>query len=265
MKLKDKVAIVTGGGTGIGRATALLFAEEGADVVVVGRREDRLLDTVNEIRERGGSARQIPGDISKVSETERIVKEAVEKFRGLDILLNNAGVYRGPKITETTEDDYDYIMDINLKGTFFMCKHAVPEMKKRGRGTIINVGSALGIRGWKDASTSVYSASKGGLAMLTKVLALELAKDQIRVNCVCPAIVETEVFETLGIPKDEIPERFKKWNSFHPLGRNGQPEEVAKAILYFASDDSSWATGSVFNLDGGVTAAQVIHTRWQPE
>lgn len=265
MKLKHKIAIVTGGGTGIGRATALLFAEEGADVAVVGRRESKLLETVNEIRKRGGSAHQIPGDISKVTETERIVREAVAHFGGLDILVNNAGVYRGPTITEITEDDYDYIMDINLKGTFFMCKHAVSEMKRRGKGSIINVGSALGIKGWKDASTSIYSASKGGVAMLTKVLALELAKDQIRVNCVCPAIVETEVFETLGIPKEEIPERFKRWNSFHPLGRNGQPEEVAKAVLYFASDDSSWATGSVFNLDGGVTAAQVIHTRWQPE
>jgi NAD(P)-dependent dehydrogenase (short-subunit alcohol dehydrogenase family) len=265
MKLKYKVAIVTGGGTGIGRATALLFAEEGANVAVVGRRESRLLETVNDITELGGSAHQIPGDISIVSETERIVKDAVDRFGGLDILVNNAGVYRGAGMTEITEADYDYIMDINLKGTFFMCKHAVSEMKKRGKGTIINVGSALGIRGWKDASTSVYSASKGGVAMLTKALALELAKDQIRVNCVSPAIVETEVFETLGIPKDEIHERLKQLNSFHPLGRNGQPEEVAKSVLYFASDDSSWATGSVFNLDGGVTAAQVIHTRWQPE
>ena len=265
MKLEHRVAIVTGGGTGIGRATALLFAEQGANVAVVGRREGRLLETVNDIKERGGSAHQIPGDISEVSETERIVKEAVERFGCLDILVNNAGVYRGSRITEITEADYDYIMDINLKGTFFMCKHAVSEMRKRGRGAIINVGSALGIRGWKDASTSVYSASKGGVAMLTKALALELAKDQIRVNCVCPGIVETEVLETLGIPKHEVPERLKQWNSFHPLGRNGQPEEVAKAVLYFASDDSSWATGSVLNLDGGVTAAQVIHTRWQPE
>ncbi|MGB7290887.1 MAG: SDR family oxidoreductase [Thermodesulfobacteriota bacterium] len=265
MKVKHKVAIVTGGGTGIGRATALLLAEEGAYVAVVGRRESKLLETVNDIREHGGSAHHIPGDISNVCETERIVKEAVEQFGGLDILVNNAGVYRSPKITETTEDDYDYVMDINLKGTFFMCKHAVSEMRKRGSGPIINVGSALGIQGWKDASTSIYSASKGGVVMLTKVMALELAKDQIRVNCVCPAIVETEVFETLGIPKDKIPERLKQWSSFHPLGRNGQPEEVAKAVLYFASDDSSWATGSVFNLDGGVTAAQVIHTRWQPD
>jgi NAD(P)-dependent dehydrogenase (short-subunit alcohol dehydrogenase family) len=265
MRLKQKIAIVTGGGTGIGRATALLFAEEGANVAVVGRREGRLLETVNNIKEHGGSAHQIPGDISKVSETERIVKEAVELFGGLDILVNNAGVYRGSRMTDITEDDYDYIMDINLKGTFFMCKHAVSEMRKRGRGAIINVGSALGIKGWKDASTSVYSASKGGVAMLTKALALEVAKDQIRVNCVCPGIVETEVLETLGIPKHEVPERLKQWNSFHPLGRNGQPEDVARAVLYFASDDSSWATGSVLNLDGGVTAAQVIHTRWQPE
>jgi len=239
MKLRDKVAIVTGGGTGIGKATALLFAGEGAHVAVVGRRESRLLETVNDIRERGGSTHPIPGDISKVSETGRIVREAVDKFGGLDILVNNAGVYRGARITEITEDEYDYIMDVNLKGTFFMCKYAVSEMKKRGNGAIINVGSALGIKGWKDASTSAYSASKGGVAMLTKALALEVAKDRIRVNCVSPAVVETEVFETLGIPRDKARERLKQWNSFHPLGRNGQPDEVAKAVLYFASDDSS--------------------------
>lgn len=265
MKLKNKVAIVTGAGTGIGRATAILFAQEGAQIALVGRREGRLLETLRDIREQGGSVHQIPGDISKVSETERILKEAVEWFGGLDILVNNAGVYRGTRITEIGEDDYDYIMDINLKGTFFMCKYAIAEMKRRGKGAIINVGSALGMQGWKDASTSVYSASKGGVAMLTKALALEVARDQIRVNCVCPGVVETEVLETLGIPKREVPDRLRQWNSFHPLGRNGQPEEVARAILYFASDDSSWATGSVFNLDGGVTAAQVIHTRWQPE
>jgi 3-oxoacyl-[acyl-carrier protein] reductase len=118
MKLEHKVAIVTGGGTGIGGATTLLFAEEGAHVAIVGRRESRVLETVNDIKERGGSARQIPGDISKVSETARIVKEVVDQFGGLDILLNNAGVYRGARITEITEDDYEYILDVNIKGTF---------------------------------------------------------------------------------------------------------------------------------------------------
>lgn len=265
MKLENKVAIVTGGGTGIGKATAVLFAKEGAKVVIVGRRKEKLLNTANGITENGGAAHHIQADISKVDETNRVVQETVNRFGGLDILVNNAGVYRGRKIEDFTEEDYDYVMDINLKGAFFMCKHAIQEMNKTGGGSIINVGSALGVQGWKDGSTSVYSASKGGLSMLTKVLALEVAKQNIRVNCVCPAIVETEVFETMGIPSDKIEERMRQWDSFHPIGRNGQPEEVAKAILYFASGDSSWATGSVFNLDGGVTAAQVIHTRWEPE
>lgn len=265
MKLENKVAIVTGGGSGIGKATAVLFAKEGAKVVVVGRRKDKLMNTANGIIENGGNAYHVQADVSRVEDTKRIVDETKEEFGGVDILVNNAGVYRGAKITEFTEDDYDYIMNINLKGAFFMCKHAIPEMEKRGGGSIINIGSALGVQGWKDGSTSVYSASKGGLSMLTKALSLELARQNIRVNCICPAIVETEVFETMGIPADKVKERMKQWNSFHPIGRNGQPEEVAEAVLYFASEDSSWTTGSVFNIDGGVTAAQVIHTRWEPE
>ncbi len=145
-------------------------------------------------------------------------------------------------------------MDINLKGNFFMCKHAIPEILKRGGGAIVNIASTIGIKGFRQSQTSVYSASKAGVIMLTKALALELALDKIGVNCVCPAVVETEIFETLGIPKEKIPERMKMWETFHPIGRNGKPEDVARAILYFASDDSSWATGSILNLDRGVTA-----------
>lgn len=264
MKLKDKVAIITGGGTGIGKACAVLFASEGAQVVITGRREEKLITTAEEIRSRGGEVLHLKADISKVGETERVAESCVEHFGGIDILVNNAGVYKGGSLTGITEETYDYVMDINLKGTFFMSKNAVAHMLGKG-GSIINIGSALGIGGWKDASTSVYSASKGGISMLTKALALELAREKIRVNCVCPAVVETEVFETMGIPKDKIAERMRQWNSFHPLGRNGQPEEVALAVLYFASEDSSWVTGSVFNIDGGATAAQVIYTRWEPE
>jgi NAD(P)-dependent dehydrogenase (short-subunit alcohol dehydrogenase family) len=145
-------------------------------------------------------------------------------------------------------------MDINLKGTYFMCEHAIPEMHKRDGGSIVNISSTLGTKGNRQSSTSVYALSKGGIVMLTKTLALELSPYKIRVNCICPAVVETELFETLGIPIEKIPERMKMWESFQPIGRNGKPEDVAYAILYFASDDSSWATGSILNLDGGVTA-----------
>ena len=254
MKLQGKIALITGGGTGIGKATALLFAEEGGVVAVAGRRESKLIETVDAVQKNGGEAHYVVGDVSKVSDTERIVKETVCKFGGLDILVNNAGVFKGIKVTDTSEEEYNYMMDINLKGTFFMCKHAVPEIKKRGGGTIVNIGSALGIKGYRGSLTSVYSASKAGVIMLTKALALELAPYKIRVNCVCPAVVETEIFETLGIPKGKIPERMKMWEAFHPIGRNGKPEDVARGVLYFASDDSSWATGSILNLDGGVTA-----------
>lgn len=254
MKLKDKIALITGGGTGIGKAAAILFAGEGAKVAVIGRRENRLAETVNEIEKNGGRACYIVGDVSNVGDTGRVVKETVEEFGGLDILVNNAGVFKGIKITDTSEEEYDRIMGINLKGAYFMCKHAIPEMKKRDGGAIVNISSILGVRGIRGGMSSVYNASKAGVIMLTKSLALELAPDKIRVNCICPAVVETEIFNTLGIPDEEIPARMKKWESFHPLGRNGKPEEVAAAALYFASDDSAWATGSILNLDGGVTA-----------
>lgn len=172
MKLQGKIALVTGGGTGIGKAIALLFAREGAFVAVAGRRESKLGDTVSVIHKNGGKAIHIVGDISKVSDTEKIVKETVHKFGGLDILVNNAGVFKGVKLIDTNEEEYDYIMDINLKGTFFMCKHAIPEIQKRGAGTIINIGTVLGIKGYKGSSTSAYSASKAGVIMLTKALAL---------------------------------------------------------------------------------------------
>lgn len=254
MKLQNKIALITGGGTGIGRSTAILFAQEGATVVVIGRRESKLIETVDTVQRNGGRADYVVSDISNVSDTERVIKETARRFGGLDILVNNAGVFRGIKITDVTESEYDRIMDINLKGTFFMCRYAVTEMEKRGGGAIVNVASILGMKGYRAGSTSVYSASKAGVIMLTKALALELVPYKIRVNCVCPAVVETEIFETLGIPKEKIPERMKRWESYHPMGRNGRPEEVARAILYLASDDSSWATGSILNVDGGVTA-----------
>ncbi|MGH7791823.1 MAG: SDR family NAD(P)-dependent oxidoreductase [Thermodesulfobacteriota bacterium] len=254
MKLKEKIALITGGGTGIGKATALLFAREGAIVIVTGRREDKLKETVEAVQQEGGKAYYVVGDISKVEDTERIIEETATNCGGLDILVNNAGVFKGIKVTETSEQEYDRIMDINLKGTFFMSKHAIPEIKKRGGGAIVNIGSTLGIKGIRQSTTSVYAASKAGIVMLTKTLALELSPYKIRVNCICPAVVETEIFETLGIPREKIPERMKMWETFHPMGRNGKPEDIAYAILYFASEDSSWATGSILNLDGGVTA-----------
>lgn len=254
MILKNKIALITGGGTGIGRATALMFTKEGAAVAVSGRRQSKLLETVRLIKEDGGRAYHVVGDISKVGDTEKIVKETVKEFGGLDILVNNAGVFRRNPIADFTEEDYDYLMDINLKGTFFMCRYSVPELQKRGSGSIINISSISGIKAYRISPTSAYAASKAGVNMLTKALAIELAPFNIRVNCICPAVVETELFETLGIPQDQIPERMKMWEPFHPLGRNAKPEEIASAALYFASEEASWATGSIFTLDGGVTA-----------
>ncbi|MGQ0792501.1 MAG: SDR family NAD(P)-dependent oxidoreductase [Deltaproteobacteria bacterium] len=254
MRFVGKIALVTGGGTGIGRATAALLAAEGAAVLITGRREEKLREVASEIERVGGRARYIAGDVSSVADTEKIVAECVRVFGGLDILINNAGVFRGMKITDVAEGEFDRIINTNLKGTYFMSKSAVPVMRARGGGAIVNVGSTLGLKGIRKSAVTVYAASKGGVVMLTKTLALELAPDNIRVNCICPAVVETEIFETLGIPKEEIAQRMKNWEAFHPLGRNGKPAEAARAILFLASDDSAWTTGAIFTLDGGVMA-----------
>jgi Dehydrogenases with different specificities (related to short-chain alcohol dehydrogenases) len=205
MKLQGKIALITGGGTGIGKATALLFANEGASVTVTGRRESKLIKTAEAIQKNGGKAHYVVGDISKVSDTERMVKETAKEFGGLDILVNNAGIFKKNQIADFLEEDYDYIMDINLKGTFFMCKYAVPELRKRGGGAIINISSISAIKAYRISPTSAYAASKAGVNMLTKALAIELAPDKIRVNCICPAVVETELFETLAFLRIKSP------------------------------------------------------------
>ena len=254
MKFKNKVVIVTGAGTGIGKEIAILFSQLGAKLAIAGRRKSKLGEVKKIIENNQGECLVIPADISKVSETKSVIKKTKDKFGKIDIVVNNAGIYKPNPITDVTEKEYDLMMNTNMKGAYFLTKFAVPELRKSKGSKILNMASLSGLKGIRKVRNSVYSSSKAAMIMFTKTLALELAEDGICVNCICPAVVETEIFETLGIPKKDIPMRMKQWQDFQPVGRNGTPQEIAKAAAYLCSPDASWITGSVFTMDGGAMA-----------
>jgi NAD(P)-dependent dehydrogenase (short-subunit alcohol dehydrogenase family) len=253
-RLKDKVALITGAGSGIGRATAILFAEEGAKVVVVDVNEEGANETVRLIKANGGEAVAVKADVTKESDVERMVKISVEKYGKIDVLFNNAGVSLIGRLIDTTEKEWNRTIDINLKGIFLCSKHVVPQMMKQGGGSIINAGSEAGIIG--HANYTVYCASKGGVIQLTRAMAVELAPYNIRVNCTCPGWILTPMAEWefpkffLGKSREEAIQLISK---SVPLGRIGKPEDVARAVLFFASDESSYVTGAALRIDGGLT------------
>jgi len=249
MRLKDKVVIITGAGSGIGRASAGLFAKEGAKVVVVDVVRKGGLETARMIRNNGGEAAFVEVDVSRASDVERMIKTTVEKYGKLDILFNNAGINLEKTVTDTSEEEWNKVIDVNLKGVFLCSKYAIPEMIQNGEGVIINTASIRGIVG--QAHESVYCASKGGVVLLTKAMALDYGPHNIRVNCICPGAIYTPMHEafmaSLKKPEQEIQETLKKI----PLGRMGQPEDVARAALFLASDESSYITGVTLLVDGG--------------
>lgn len=255
MRLKDKVAIVTGATSGIGRAAAVLFAREGAKVVAVGRREAAGEEVIKKIKHAGGEAIFVKADVSKANEIKSMVHKTVQAYGRIDVLFNNAGILpevAKKTVTDLSEEVWDEVMEINLKGVFLTSKYVIPEMIKAGGGAIVNTSSTVGHIAMKNRS--VYTASKGAVTLLTKSMALDYAPYNIRVNCVCPALVETEIAtEFLRVArKDE-----KLWGEIMskiPLGRVGTPEDVAHAALFLASDESSWITGSSLMVDGGYTA-----------
>ena len=250
MRLKGKKAVISGGGSGIGRAAAILFAHEGAEVAIVGRREDRLETTAAMVREAGGTCHPVKGDVAISSDAKRAVKKAVRSLGGVDILFNNAGVYRYASFEDTDEELWESVMDINLKGTYLMSRHILKDMKPGG-GVIINNSSTLGMK--PVPNTSAYSAAKAGVVSLTKSMALELAKDNIRVNCICPGVVDTPIHEEMhGTLTSEFLEEMAK---YHPLGTVGSPEDVAYMALFLASDEAGWVTGAVIPVDGGISCA----------
>jgi NAD(P)-dependent dehydrogenase (short-subunit alcohol dehydrogenase family) len=252
MRLKEKVAVITGGTSGIGEATAVLFAAEGAKVAITGRNESRGASVVTRLKQFGNEAIFLRADVSVAKDCQRAVDETLQAFGKLDILFNNAGVFYPQTAIECSEREWDEQIDVNLKGTFLMSKFALPTMIAQGRGVIINNSSGWGIVGGDRAVA--YCASKGGVVLMTKAMAIDHGKQGIRVNCICPGDVETPM-----LPGD-AKMRGLKWEDYiagcasRPLGRVGTAEEIAKAVLFLASDDSSFMTGAALVVDGGGTA-----------
>jgi NAD(P)-dependent dehydrogenase (short-subunit alcohol dehydrogenase family) len=252
MRLANKVALITGGTSGIGEATALLFAKEGAKVTITGRNEQRGQDVVERVHGAGGTAIFVRTDVRLAEDCHRAVDETVRAFGHLDILFNNAGVFYAHTVVDCSEEEWDLQMDINLKGTFLMSKYALPGMIAQGSGNIINNSSGWGLVGGDKAAA--YCASKGGVVNLTKAMAIDHGRQGIRVNCICPGDVETPM-----LPEDARL-RGMKWEDYlagcanRPMGRIGTPDEIAKVALFLASGDSSFMTGAVVAVDGGGVA-----------
>jgi len=250
MRLDGKVAIITGGGTGLGRAIALRFAREGARIVVNGRRPGPIAEVTARIGAEGGQARAVAGDITVRADVERLVAGAVDAFGRLDVLVNNAGIMvsRTP-VSECSEEDWSRMLEGNLTAVFRCSKAALPELR-RSHGNIVNIASIAGLRGFP--SLAAYTACKAGVVSLTKGMALDCAKDRVRVNAVCPAYVETD-FTRDFLDKLRRAGTFDALVARHPLGL-GQPEDVACAALYLASDEARWVTGVALPVDGGIMA-----------
>jgi NAD(P)-dependent dehydrogenase (short-subunit alcohol dehydrogenase family) len=251
-RLAGKVAIVTGGGTGIGRAIALGLAQEGAKVALVGRRKDKLEEAAAEIRNGSGEVIAITADITQSADTKDAVAQVEKQFGKLNVLVNNAGALSVSTIESISEDDWDRIISTNLKGPFLMSRAALPAMRRAGGGSIVNIGSVLGLVAVKDRAA--YCASKGGVTLLTKAMALDHAHDHIRVNCICPSVVETDLIRDLFATSEEGRKAKQARIATIPIGRFGQPQDVAGLAVFLASDESSWMTGTAIPLDGGLTA-----------
>jgi NAD(P)-dependent dehydrogenase (short-subunit alcohol dehydrogenase family) len=246
-ELQNKVAIITGGTSGIGRETAVLFAKSGAKVVVAGRREAEGRQTVELVKAAGGEALFVKTDVTKVADVEELVQKTVETFGRVDIAFNNAGIEgTWTPIVDQAEEDFDRVIDINLKGVWLCLKYEIRQMLKQGNGgAIVNMSSIAGLMG--SASAAPYCASKHGVIGLTRSAAIEYAKQKVRVNAVCPAVIVTDMAERLfGAPEIQ-----KSVEAMHPLGRFGSAHEVAEGVLFMCSDRSSFMTGHYLVLDGG--------------
>jgi NAD(P)-dependent dehydrogenase (short-subunit alcohol dehydrogenase family) len=253
VRFQDKVVVVTGAGSGIGKATALAFGREGAKVVAVDIDIASAQATAEQIKGAGGQAESLQADVSVSGDVERMVTTTVERLGALDVLVNNAGVFFQLPVVQVPEEQWDWLMSINLRGVYLGCKHAVPQMIRQGKGAIVNTASIAGLRGF--AGYGTYGAAKGGVVQLTKALAVEIARAGVRVNCVCPGIIETAMLDQgvaqLGLDRTAF---VQLAGAAHPIGRIGRPEEVAAAILFLASDDASFITGVALSVDGGLWA-----------
>ncbi len=243
LKLEGRVALVTGASRGIGFEIAKIFSENGAKVVLTSKNSLQLEKSANQLT----NTIPISADIRKEEEVKKVVKKTIEQFGKLDILVNNAGVF--PKIKplhEISELEWNDVLDVNLTGQFRFTKFSIPHLQKTS-GTIINISSDAGLKAYEGFNADAYSATKAALIVLTKCWALEYAKDRIRVNCICPGVIDTDMTKPFLITSKDRDFMDKD----HPLGRIGQPEEVAKSVLFLASEDSSWTTGAILAVDGG--------------
>ena len=255
MRLESKVARISRGGSGIGRACAEMFAREGAKVAVSDISLERAQATTQFVTSHGGDAIAISGDVSVGDDAQNMVSATVEKFGKLDVLVNSAGVSARNAMPKgsSPEEVWDKVIDVNLKGTYMVSWHAMPEMAKSGGGSIINLSSIMGLVGYPvgmGGGFNPYNPSKGGVLQFTRNLAIDSASKNVRVNCICPGYVETDL--TSALTKDA--EALSRLETLHPIGRLGQPEEIAYAALYLASDESGFVTGTPLVVDGGYTA-----------
>lgn len=243
LSFSGKVVLITGGSRGIGFSTAKLFSENGAHVIITSKDKSRLEKSASNLVNTIG----IAADIKNEVDVKNVIEQTIKKFGRLDVLVNNAGIFpKIKKLHEIDESEWQEVLDVNLTGQFRFTKAAIPYLKKTS-GSIINISSDAGLKAYQGFNADAYSAAKAALIILTKCWALEYSKDKIRVNCICPGVVDTDM--TKPFLKTEKDREFM--DNEHPIGRMGQPEEIAKAVLFFASNDSSWTTGAVLAVDGG--------------
>ena len=245
MRLKDKTAIITGGGTGIGLATARAFCQEGAKVILFGRRKEKLEKAVEKL---GGSAIIVQGDMTNNNDLDKLINETLHNFKKIDVLVNNAGLFNGSPLHEISDSQWDEIMDINIRSVFQLTRRVLPVMLSQKYGSIIHISSIAGLIALPQVAA--YNVSKGALNQFSRSIAVEYGSSGIRSNSICPGLIATDM--TADLMKDA--DLMKEWSKEYPIGRFGKPEDVANACLYLASDESSFVTGITLPVDGGFTA-----------